>query len=153
MTVRIASMDDRDGMLALLDLMHAENGVASLCRPKMESALDRGLRRDRALIGVVGEPNDIRASIGLFLHQWWYSNDWHAEDCWNFVHPQHRKSTHAKELLTFAKKAADDLGIQLLIGVLSTERTQAKVKLYERFFGPSAGAGFVYPRPVRVAAE
>lgn len=132
-------------MLDLLGMMYAENGVAGLCRPKMEAALDRGLRRDRALIGVIGDSDGVKASIGLFMHQWWYSDDWHLEDCWNFVHPEHRRSTHARSLLTFAKKAADDLGIQLLIGILSTDRTQAKVKLYERFFGPSAGAGFVYP--------
>ena len=153
MTVRIAGMDDRVGMLSLLDLMHAENGVASLCRPKMEAALDRGLRRDKAVIGVIGAPDKIEASIGLFCHEWWYSSDTHLEDCWNFVHPLHRRSNFARELLGFAKKAADDLGVQLLIGVLSTERTQAKVKLYERIFGPSAGAGFVYPRPQRMAAE
>lgn len=152
MTVRIASMDDRAGMLSLLDLMHAENGVASLCRPKMEAALDRGLRRERSLIGVIGD-NKIEAAIGLVIHSWWYSEDAHFEDIFNFVHPEHRKSSHARELLGFAKKAADDLGIQLLIGVLSTERTQAKVKLYERIFGPSAGAGFVYPRPQKLAAE
>ena len=145
--VRIATPADRDGMIDLLHMMYAENGVASLSVAKMLDFLDRGLSRDKAIIGVVEDDGVIKASIGLFAHSWWYSEDYHIEDCWNFVHPDHRKSTHAKDLLSFAKKAADDLGVQLLIGILSSERTAAKVRLYEKFFGPSLGAGFVYPSP------
>jgi GNAT superfamily N-acetyltransferase len=145
--VRIATPADREGMVELLHLMHEENGVASLSVPKMLLALDRGLVRDKAIIGVIEEDGVIKASIGLFIWSWWYSDDMHLEDCWNFVHPEYRKSTHAKSLLTFARKASDDLGIQLLIGILSSDRTAAKIRLYEKIFGPSMGAGFCYPSP------
>jgi len=145
--VRIATPADRDGMISLLHLMYEENGVAELSVPKMLVALDRGLARDKAIIGVVGEPNNIKAAIGLYASAWWYSDEIHLEDYFNFVRKDCRKSTYGKDLLSFAKKASDDLKIQLLIGILSNERTQAKVKLYERFFGPSAGAGFCYPDP------
>jgi len=113
----------------------------------MIAALDRGLARDKSIIGIVEEDGIIKASIGLFIWSWWYSDSVHLEDFWNFVHPEYRKSTHAKTLLSFARKASDDLSIQLLIGILSSERTAAKVRLYENEFGPSMGAGFVYPNP------
>src|ERR1700693_6122827 len=145
--VRIATPADRDGMISLLHMMYEEDGVAELSVRKMLEALDRGLARDKAIIGVVGEPGDIKAAIGLYANAWWYSQEVHLEDYFNFVRKDCRKSTYGKDLLSFAKKAADDLGIQLLIGILSNERSQAKVKLYERFFGPSSGAGFVYPDP------
>ena len=134
-------------MIDLLYMMHHENGVAPLSASKMLDALDRGLARDKSIIGVIENDGIIKASIGLFAHSWWYSDEYHLEDFWNFVHPEYRKSTHAKNLLKFARKAADDLGVQLLIGILSSERTAAKVHLYEKIFGPSVGAGFVYPHP------
>jgi hypothetical protein len=145
--VRIATPADRDAMLPLLYLMHKENGVAPLSERKMQAALDRGLARDKAIVGVIEEDGIIKASIGLFVHEWWYSESVHIEDFWNFVHPEHRQSTHAKSLLKFARKASDGLVVQLLIGILSSERTAAKVRLYENEFGPSMGAGFVYPNP------
>jgi len=145
--VRIATPADRDGMIDLLHMMYAENGVASLSVQKMLAFLDRGLARDYSIIGIVEDEGVIKASIGLFLHQWWYSEDYHVEDTWCFVHPDYRKSTYAKDLLKFAKKCADDLDMQLLIGILSSERTAAKVRLYEKEFGPSMGCGFVYPHP------
>ena len=158
--VRIATQADRDSMITLLHLMHDENGVAPLDVPKMISALDRGLARNGALIGVIGEPGHVVASIGLVLHQWWYSQDWHLEDCWNFVHPQHRRPGYASAMLDFAKSTADALEVQLLIGILSSERTEAKEHMYIRKFGKPAGAAFVYPsiakivtRPVEPAAE
>jgi GNAT superfamily N-acetyltransferase len=145
--VRIATPPDREAMIPLLYLMHEENGVATLDVPKMLFFLDKGLHRDKAIIGVIEEDGLIKAAIGLFLHQWWYSSDYHLEDTFAFVHPEYRQSTFAKSLLKFARKAADDLGVQLLIGILSSDRTAAKIKLYEKEFGPSMGAGFVYPNP------
>ena len=44
------------------------------------------------------------------------------------------------KLCEFAKAAAEMLDMPLLIGVLSNERTEGKVKLYERIFGKPAGA-------------
>lgn len=147
--VRIATAADRDGMIALLHMMYEENGVAELSVSKMLMVLDKGLSREKAIIGVIEDEGIIKASIGLYCHSWWYSESFHLEDTWAFVHPKYRKSTYAKELLKFAKKAADDLNIQLLIGILSNDRTAAKIRLYEKMFGPSMGSGFVYPHPIQ----
>lgn len=143
--VRIATAHDKPGMVSLLHAMWEENGVASLSVPKMLQALDRGLARDRSIIGVIEKDGIIMGSIGLFVSSMWYSDDYHVEDLWNFVHPAHRHSSYARDLLNFAKKTCESLDTQLLIAVLSSTRTQAKVRMYEKIYGPSLGAIFCWP--------
>ena len=63
-----------------------------------------------------------------------------------FIHPDYRsaKGGRARRLCEFSKQAADSLGIPLIIGVLSNNRTEAKVRLYKRQFGEPSGAFFLY---------
>jgi hypothetical protein len=80
------------------------------------------------------------------MTQMWYSNAWILEEKIIFVDPEFRnaKGGRARRLCEFSKKVSDDLGIPLMIGVLSSHRTAAKIKLYERQFGEPAGAFFLY---------
>jgi hypothetical protein len=142
--VRIATLADRDAMIDFLRVAHSENGVAPLSEAKMLRALDRGLARDLSVIGIIATPNRVMASIGLYCHEWWYSERVFWEDFWNFVRPDHRKSTYANDLLDFSKMIAVSLEMDLLIGVLSEERTEAKVHMYQRKFGKPKGAAFLY---------
>ena len=89
--------------------------------------------------------------IGIQLDQPWYSSDWMLVELFNFVHPAHRRSTHAKSLIGHAKGYADQLGIPLVIGIISNHRTEAKVRLYRRML-PKAGEFFTY-RPGDVASH
>lgn len=148
--VQIATPSDRVEMISFLHVMHAENGVVPLDEGKMVQNLDRGLARQHALIGVIKCEGKIAASVGLFLAQFWYSTVYHAEDFWNFVLEDYRKTAYAKELLTFAKYAADALEMNLLMGVLSTKRTEAKIRLYEKQL-PFAGAAFWYKGEIKPA--
>jgi hypothetical protein len=47
-------------------------------------------------------------------------------------------------LCDFSKKVSDELGMPLSIGVLSSDRTEGKVRMYERIFGKPSGAYFLY---------
>ncbi len=47
-------------------------------------------------------------------------------------------------VLAWPKWTAKRLDMKLMIGVLSNERTAAKVRLYERVFGKPAGAFWLY---------
>ena len=104
------------------------------------------------IIGEIGEP--IQAAILLRTVQMWYSEDWIVEEKAIFVHPDYRKAGakhrskssrgHAHALCDFSKRVANELGLPLIIGVLSNHRTAAKVRLYERQFGEPAGAFFLY---------
>jgi hypothetical protein len=63
-----------------------------------------------------------------------------------FIHPDYRtaKGGRARKLCHFAKETADTLDLPLMIGVLSDQRTEAKVRMYEREFGKPSGAFFLY---------
>jgi GNAT superfamily N-acetyltransferase len=82
----------------------------------------------------------------LRIGQMWYSDTLVVEERAVFTHPEYRsaKGGRARKLCEFSKKVADDLGIPLIIGVLSNHRTEAKVRLYERQFGKPSGAFFLY---------
>lgn len=144
--IRVATPDDTDGIMDLLGLMHAENGLEALDEGKVRQVLDQALNERLAMAGVIGEPGKLEAAIGLFVGSWWYSSELHLEDRWNFVHPDHRAGTnHAASLIAFAKWSAQRMGVPLLMGITSANRTEGKVRLYERQLGDAIGALFWMP--------
>lgn len=151
--VECATPDDVSELMALLRLMHEEKGLAPWDETKVMGALRDGIGWKQGMIGVIRGPKMIEASIALFISSWWYSQAEHITDLWSFVHPDHRKSTHAKKLIEFAKEAATDLKRPLLMGVLNTEKTSAKVRLFRRQM-PEAGSLFIFngtlPDPIVV---
>lgn len=130
--VRMARAADASAILDLLVLNHAENGLAPLNVLKVAEDVARGCRQDGAVIGLIEGDTGIEASIGLYIYDWWYSDAKHWTDHWHFVHPNHRKSTHAKSLITFAKWFAESMQQPVLLGVMSDTRTEGKLKLYGR---------------------
>lgn len=106
--------------------------------------LHKAFDRKGGVIGVIGDPGNIEALIFLLISSFWYSSAWHLEELFSYVRPQFRKSTHAKALVEWAKRASDEIGIPLVIGIISNTRTEAKVRLYRRQLKDPAGAFFVY---------
>ena len=102
------------------------------------------------MIGVIGTPTDMQATIGLMVSRIYYTDEWHLGDLWVFVRPDCRKSTHAKALLEFGKRTASDLGLKFMSGVVSNARTEEKMRLYRRRLGTSVGGYFLYD-PVTAA--
>lgn len=159
--VRKALPEDKGQMMHLLELMHDENGLFELDKGKVEWMLDRILYPDsiesndnghRGLAGVIGNGH-LEGIIILVLGRTWYSSDVCLEDAANFVHPDHRRSDHAKALIGYAKNLTDVIrqdhpSFKMILGVVSTKRTAAKVRLYERQLSAPIGAFFAYPPPV-----
>lgn len=141
--VRTATEADEEAIMRLCRLLHEENGQFAMSDDKVRDALRQGLERRGGIVGVIDGADGIEAVIFMIIGQLWYSEDWMLEEMFNFVHPDHRRSTHAKRLIEYAKECATRLGIPLMIGVLSNHRTEAKVKLYERHL-PKSGAYFIY---------
>jgi hypothetical protein len=85
-------------------------------------------------------------AILLRIGTMWYSDNQVLEEKAIFIHPEYRsaKGGRARKLCEFSKQVSDSLGIPLIIGVLSDNRTEAKVRLYERQFGKPSGAYFLY---------
>jgi hypothetical protein len=158
--VRPAVPDDERQIWVLLRQMWNENGLFPLSEPKVQYYLDRVLHPEiipfgdtgpRGIIGVIGAPSYLEGVIMLVLGQVWYSDTISLQDCVNFVREDCRQSSHAKELIAYSKRMTDEIrkadpDFQMMVGVVSTKRTAAKVRLYRRQLA-EVGAFFVYPSP------
>lgn len=125
-------------------MLHAENAMMPLSLQRVEDAARRGIAQDMAMIGIIGDVGKAEAMIGLTVGRFWYTDSFHLEELFAFVRPEFRKSNNAKALIEFAKSSALRIGVPLLIGVISNERTEAKTRLYERRLGKPSGAYFLF---------
>lgn len=151
--VRRALPEDYVGIWKLFDMLHEENAMVGMSKEKLDWILSRvlfpdqippedtGLRGYMGVIGPVG--GELEGFILMCIGSFWYSNDMILEEYANFVHPDHRKSNHAKTFVNYAKRLSVEIGLPLVIGIISNTRTAAKVRLYRRQL-PEAGAFFVY---------
>jgi hypothetical protein len=124
-----------------------ENGFIRATPGKMLTEIYASLCLNRGLMGIIGDQGKpAEAAVLLRIGSMWYSDDPVIEEKAIFVRPEFRsaKAQRAQRLCDFSKRVADGMGIPLIIGVLSNERTAAKVRLYERQFGEPAGAFFLY---------
>jgi hypothetical protein len=149
MSVRFATVADADGVMACLRVMHEENGLFALAEDRVRDLIrlavdDRAELTKRPIIGVIGPPGDIEATICLTLARLYYTDEYHLADMWNFIRPDCRRKMHIRALLQFAMECSDRVGVPLMSGVVSNKRTEAKVRIYRKHFGPYSGAFFVY---------
>lgn len=149
--VRLANPDDEEGIMALCRMLHEENGLFPLDDDMVRDTIRKAFNK-QGFIGVIGAKDALEGIIYMVISNFWYSKKPHLEELFNYVHPDHRKSEHAKSLIEFAKKCATN-DIRLVIGVISNTRTEAKIRLYERRLGKPAGAFFVYPPPAAALIE
>ncbi len=148
--VRLAAPQEEPELLHLIQIMHSESGWRPLDIERAREMLAMAFERRGAIIAVIGGPGRIRAMLGLMISCAWYTKQNHIEELFCWVHPEHRKSDYAKRLATYAMKCSDDISdaagfkVPLLIGVLTHNRMEAKVRLYRRWFGIPVGAFFVH---------
>jgi hypothetical protein len=144
--VRTAQPDDEEGVMALARMIHGEIGMFNLNENKVRDMILPLLYKHLGIIGVVGKKDNLEAMILLRVATNWYSDTPFLEEMSVFVKPEFRNATVSRvhTMIEFAKKAADGLDLPLMIGVLSNQRTNAKVELYEKHFGVPAGAFFIY---------
>lgn len=141
--VRVAAPEDEGGIMDLCRLLHAENGLFPLDETLVRNLVRTVLHDKQGFIGVIGPKDRLEGSILIRLSTMWYSTSPVLEEYWNFVHPDHRKSERAKFMVNFAKSCATKMGIPLLIGVVSNQRTRAKCRLYNRML-PKAGEFYLF---------
>lgn len=150
--VRVATRADEDAIFALMYLAHKENGMGTMNPEKVWLGIRHALSRKGGVIGVIDGADGIEGMIFLNLSQWWYSDDWHLDEMMNFVHPEHRRKNHARMLIEFAKWFAEEIStgldepMPLFVGVLTTHRVEAKVRLYQRKL-QQGGAVFFHNLP------
>lgn len=149
--VRAACPADEDALIDLCRELHTENAAFSLDIDKVREIIQQAIKpppyhNTIRCIGVIGEPKGpLEGAIHLVGQQDWYSSEWALFEVFNFVPTRYRKgTTNARDLVAWAKGMADALSMKLLIGIVSNQRTEAKVRLYSRLLGPPAGAFFFY---------
>lgn len=158
--VRSAVSQDEPEIWRLFRMMHEENALFTLSERKVQYHLTRCLHPEsigpddwgpRGLIGVIGRKY-LQGVIMLVLGSPWYTEEIIMDDCINYVDIDHRRSNHATALIAWAKHMVDQIrisghpGFRMVVGVLSSQRTAAKIRFYERQMTP-IGAFFVYPPP------
>lgn len=154
--IRLADELDEPDVLRLCALMHEEQHTYPLSWEKVTPLIRLATRHQRGILGVAGPRGDLYGGIFLLIDEPWFSKEPILIEYFNYVRPEHRRSSLAKDLIGYAKSCAEALKIDLTIGVYSNIRTEAKVRLYRRMV-PCAGAFFQYSPPskrsVAVAAE
>lgn len=146
--VRVGTPGDVHPVMALAMQGADENGFMEPDPERLLETVWACLNLDHGIIGIIDgqEPGQIEGAILLRIGPPWYGKRQFIEERSIFVHPAYRaaKGGRAKRLAEFAKMTARRLDMKLLIGVLSTERTEAKVRFYERTFGKPAGAFWLF---------
>lgn len=143
-SVRPVKIGDEDKLFSLLALAHSENAPYIMSERKVRNFIHDAACDREIIIGVIDAPDgSIAGSIGAIFSQFWYTDDWHIEECWNYVHPDHRHSKHAKDLIHYIKWIAENMNMPAHIGIMTATRMEAKIKFYQRQM-PQVGAAFAY---------
>lgn len=125
-----ATTTDIDAILPLLALRHRELGGgafdATAARAKLSELTHP---KGAGSVGIIPDNGTVVASVGLTVARFWDSADLHLEDLWTFVHPDHRKSKHHKNLITFAKAVSNRMGLKLLMAQPENDETMPQVNV------------------------
>lgn len=142
--VRIAQVADEEELVRLSEMAAEEDGQGSFDIGKVKYVLGLHFHKNGGIIGVIGNPGEsLKAFVLMAITQPWYSEDGQVQELALFVDPDYRKSNYAKQLMVFSKKTSEALNLNLSIGVVANEKTEAKIRLYQRQF-PQRGAFFRY---------
>jgi len=145
--VRIGVPEDVDGMMNLAMIAAVETCLTNPSPEKLLQQIWPALHQDKGIVGVIGPVGGkLEATILLRTEPLWYSDKLCLVERSVFVDPEYRnaKGGRAARLIEFAKTAAESLDMPLIIGVLSSQRSASKVRMYERHFGPPSGAYWLW---------
>ena len=125
--VKLAMPEDFPELMRLMLSANDEIGSYAPSMNKMSNLAAMHFNGSGAIIGLIHKPNGkCLGIIALMVSQPWYSDEFWLEEMLLFVEPESRKSTYAKQLMIFAKKAAEKLGLELRIGINTTVELDRK---------------------------
>jgi len=145
--VRIGTPEDLEQIMEMAFLVCKENGIAYPNVDKIVADIWPSLHQEGGLLGVIGKPGErLEGFVLLRVATLWYTDFEILEEKTVFVRPEFRSASggRARKLCEFSKKVQQELKMPLLIGVISNQRTESKVRLYRRVFGKPAGAFFLH---------
>lgn len=151
--VTIAMPDDEEAIMAMCRRLHAENGLFSFNDDKVRNCLRMCYARTSArqtpvIVGIIKNADGvIEASTCLMCCDFYYSDDWHLAELWNFVDEPFRRSKNIEALLEYGKSISLKMGIPYFTGIITNKQMAGKVRKYRRLLGHPAGAFFIYNAP------
>ena len=133
--MRLAQHSDTDRLFEICKVAYRENGFGGMDDAAVYETIDRGVRREGVVFGLIDGPDRIEAVLGLQPNKLWYGgdNDWYWSELLFFVHPLHRRSRHAQTLFKFAAWWERHFQAPVVISVFPTERLEAKEDLFARY--------------------
>lgn len=153
-SVSLAGPQHEDELVALL-FKYVQDEMRALA-PASEDRIREYVRlcqpgKSHGLTGIIQEAGRIVATIGLLSAQWPFSNAWHFEGVWNYVHSDRRKGTrHGDHIIDFARWAADEWtrSFGYTVYYVETPLCINSLRSKGRFYGRKLnqiGGLFVYP--------
>lgn len=145
--VRVGTPEDMGSLMGLSDEVARENGISQPDFNRVAAEIWAALHQDHGIVGVIGEPGGVlEAFVLLRVGQTWYAAEPIIEERTVFVSKKYRsaKGGRARKLCEFSKQVSEELGMPLLIGILSHQQTEAKMRLYRRLFGEPSGAFWLH---------
>lgn len=131
--------------MAMCRNLHRENGLFSLNEEKVRALLQRCFDAKGVIIGLIGpEGGPLVGSICLSISDFYYTDDWHLAELWNYVEPEYRRIHNAEALIEFGKACSDKMQIPFFTGIITNRQMAGKVRLYRRMLGYPTGAFFLY---------
>ena len=149
--VRIAGPGDYQECWRLFLMGHKENGLFPIAPEKVQFFLTRVLNPEfiplgdtgpRGAIGVIGPVGSLEGLCFVIISNYWYTYAKNLDEHIVFVDPEHRRSNHAQALIEWMKSQVEITGLPLMTGIISTQRTEAKCRLYRRML-PKVGEFFM----------
>lgn len=147
LVVRVGTPEDVHDVMELALMGSKENGFVNPNPTKMLDDVYNALSRNHGIMGLIGPPGEKpQGAVLLRIVTTWYSDELIIEERAIFIHPDYRsaKGGRASRMCEFSKKVSERMQLPLMIGVLSNQRTEAKVRLYRRHFGEPAGAYWLF---------
>ena len=148
-TVQLAKIGDEADIFDFFVIAQQDNGFFPISSKKVIDVIMKACRNQGANIGIIKGDNGIEAATGFVLETAWYSDVCFLADLLTFVHPDHRRSGHAKALLKFQKDTAVYLSkklgynIPIIPGILTRKRLEPKMRIFQREF-QQVGALFIF---------
>ena len=146
-SVRIAVETDADALYAFCIGAHEEMRLASVNTERVWDTITSAVtKRVNPVFGLIkDERGTVVAAIGLQVSPFWYSDAPVLMSFFGgFVHPDHRKSTHAADLVAFSHWFGDKLKTPVLL-IDWTDGESGKTRLFAKN-GTRAGSMFLVGR-------
>jgi hypothetical protein len=144
--VRLGTPDEVDEVMRLALAGCEENAAVPYEPDLVLQDVWAALNLHQGVVGVIGPVGGyLEGAVLLRVGTMWYSRSPTIEERAIYVDPKYRdaKGGRAARLFEFSHYISDELGLPLTIGVLSSARTAAKIRMYSRFMGPQDGAYWI----------